>query len=619
MIPKPEHKDDQKRWEIQGRALRMLTGEWKLDAENRLASFFHVSIRQQLPAPDTSHNAFLSITSQKSILYDDPPVITADAKPEDIALLAPPEFWGVVQRAAFLTDGIGEHLVRIDLDRDAADRVVGLTWRDVPASAVVLRTRRGDDTQPVRVEELRERITLEGETVWAWEVWDVTNPADPKWRIEIVGKDGVRMDSTAKFLPEAPAYPYFDRAGVPILPYVLRHATVHAGLWDYASRAELVDGTLTASALWTLWLLGMRDGSTPVRFLFNGRMLAAEVRAPDGALGATVQAIVANPMQIHQVIDDNGSARIDQLPPAVNPTDQAAAIEMYEAGLAQYAGINAADVQRGSTGQSGYAIVVSRDGLRRAQKRMIPSARIADRLLLATGARLLNAYMTTELPESHTAYTLRYADVSRTPDEIKAQTESALVQIAAGMLHPGDAYAHLNPGTDREAAMVAMVENIEARKMLEAVAAAPAPTATPDTAGASDLLAMLADAIRTGDDPREIVEDLAEMLGVDVPEMPDDEPTAEEPMPDATPAADAPAPDGVVTEATAETAAVQAVALNGAQVQAAQGIVQAAAEGQLPRESAKAMLSLFFGLSETDAENILGSVGRTFTPAAPVE
>ena len=77
------------------------------------------------------------------------------------------------------------------------------------------------------------------------------------------------------------------------------------------------------------------------------------------------------------------------------------------------------------------------------------------------------------------------------------------------------------------------------------------------------------------------------------------------------------APIAADTKAAAETAAVQAVALNGAQVQAAQGIVREAAQGLLPRESAKAMLSLFFGLSEADAEKILGTVGKSFTPAEP--
>ena len=475
--PQPTSSVEKERWLLQGRAHRMLTGDWRVDAENRLSEFFHVSIRNVLPKPDTSHNAFLSLTSQKCVLYDDEPVVTlTDADDtEGLEIITPPEFWGVVQRAAFLAEGVGECLVRFDLARDAKGDATGITWRDVPAHTVILTPRRPDDTQPTRVEGLRERVKANGETVWAWDVWDVTDPAKPKFAIMAQGEAGVLIDATEEFVPGlGGAYPYLDTSNAPILPYVLRHATMHAGLWDYRSRAELIDGTLTAAALWTLWLLGMRDGSTPVRFLFNGRMLAAEVRTPDGALGATVQAVVANPMAIHQVIDDNGSARIDQLGPAINPVDMGTAIEMYEAGLAQYGGVSPADTQRGSSGMSGYAIVVSRDGLRKAQKRMMPASRVADRLCLATSARLANAYLPgLALPEDPTGYALRYADVSRTPDEIKATIESARVQIEAGLLHPADAYGLLNPGTDRDAAMAAMFENIRARKLLEAVAAEP--------------------------------------------------------------------------------------------------------------------------------------------------
>lgn len=56
-------------------------------------------------------------------------------------------------------------------------------------------------------------------------------------------------------------------------------------------------------------------------------------------------------------------------------------------------------------------------------------------------------------------------------------------------------------------------------------------------------------------------------------------------------------------------------ALNGAQVQSALGIVQQVAAGALPRDSGLAMLSEFFGLSRTQADAIMGSVGRGFAPA----
>ena len=81
---------------------------------------------------------------------------------------------------------------------------------------------------------------------------------------------------------------------------------------------------------------------------------------------------------------------------------------------------------------------------------------------------------------------------------------------------------------------------------------------------------------------------------------------------EAAPVADAP-PDPPVPEVEN----VQLTALNGAQVQAAQGIVQGVAEGMLPRASGVQMLSLFFNLPMQSAEQIMGEVGRGFS--APIE
>lgn len=62
----------------------------------------------------------------------------------------------------------------------------------------------------------------------------------------------------------------------------------------------------------------------------------------------------------------------------------------------------------------------------------------------------------------------------------------------------------------------------------------------------------------------------------------------------------------------AEVSAASDTALNGAQVQAALGIVQQVAAGMLPRDSALGMLQAFFNLDAGRAEQVLGSVGRGF-------
>tara|TARA_R100001163_G_C4955998_1_gene121769 strand:- start:353 stop:619 length:267 start_codon:yes stop_codon:yes gene_type:complete len=57
------------------------------------------------------------------------------------------------------------------------------------------------------------------------------------------------------------------------------------------------------------------------------------------------------------------------------------------------------------------------------------------------------------------------------------------------------------------------------------------------------------------------------------------------------------------------------VVLNGAQVTAAQGIVEAVAAQRLPRDTGLNMLIEFFGIPPAAAVRIMGTVGRGFTPA----
>lgn len=76
------------------------------------------------------------------------------------------------------------------------------------------------------------------------------------------------------------------------------------------------------------------------------------------------------------------------------------------------------------------------------------------------------------------------------------------------------------------------------------------------------------------------------------------------------------APDAIQTEQ--DVAVSPAAVLNGAQIQAATGIVTAVANGLLPRDSGIGQLMVMFNLDRAQAETIMGSVGAGFVaPAGP--
>jgi len=87
---------------------------------------------------------------------------------------------------------------------------------------------------------------------------------------------------------------------------------------------------------------------------------------------------------------------------------------------------------------------------------------------------------------------------------------------------------------------------------------------------------------------------------------------------DAPAAAAVPAdPNAPATPAATAARDVSDVALNGAQVTAAQAIVESVAYGSLPRDTGIRMLVTFFGIPQKRAEELMGTVGNGFVPTGP--
>ena len=247
-----------------------------------------------------------------------------------------------------------------------------------------------------------------------------------------------------------------------------------------------MDGTLKVGALWTLWFHGVRDCSHPQRY-------GLDVEAPSAVSTSSTTPVDKIALDQSSILlltsRKEKSGSLNTLAPAMDPKSMAEAIVQYEAGLAQEAGISPADLQVGGTsGMSGYAIVVSRDGLRRAWRAQQPAAALGDALLLATAARLVNAYGTATgtqsppLPESATSYAVTYAEVGRTPDEIMATFAQIDALAAKGLAGPLDVVQHVYPSLGRDGAIEKLIDirrqQAELDAALEAAGFGAAPVAT---------------------------------------------------------------------------------------------------------------------------------------------
>ncbi len=487
----------------------MIEGTWRDDAQDRHHQFFGDETWPYLPPPEISHNALLLFTDAKSTLYDESPGVTAKGAPaEQVAVVVTPELWPLSQENLRFVNACNECLMRVDvIDGRITYRVVHADSVGDGASSA------GRPDRPLALTEIRPRMrrldngTLEPE--YTLETWDVRNPAAPVFKIEAVRTEGgatVQKDVTAEYYTDAngqPAtdYPYRDKAGAPIFPYVLKHAKVGNTLWNAWAGMEVVEGTLNASAFWTFWTMGLRDGAHPQRYTFDADVDGMTIKAPQGGTATGyVQMIPTAILRFKsKTADRQGSA--GQFEPAMDPKSMGEAITDYEAALARFAGIDAPDVQR-SAGSSGYALVVSQDGKRKAQQKLEMPCRMADTLLLATAARMANARLGTSLPEQPEDWTIKYCRAKRSIEETKAEGEQAKLLVELGVWDDVDVMMHLNPEMDQQQAIVAVLDKRAARKLLAGDTSAdvvPAELAA-QMAGALAKLSSLLDSIEALDD-----------------------------------------------------------------------------------------------------------------------
>jgi hypothetical protein len=560
----------------------MLTGEWKSDVIRELTQFYAPEVLARLTHPDLSRNAFKTASGQLNVCYDQPPTVTvleADAQP-DLSPVVTPRLWPLRQTSHLWTLACNESLIRLDWDEGRRGEVgYGMDYRPVwPDMVVAYANDHHRPDVPVRVEELRLRWPTRDQCEWVWEIWDVSNPDAPVFRCEGIDPDsGERFDVTAKYYDPEKGYPYIDNAGRPILPYVLYHREITNRVWNARDGFEIVEATLKAAVQYTMWLHGLRDCAHPQRIGIDIELPGTRNIGPNGA---EVDRLTLDQSSILMAKSKNqpGSGRLETLDPTMDPLPTLEAIATYERGGLQSAGLNGAEnTDEGLSRVSGYAIVVSRESVRKNQRRQVPACQNGDALLLATAARMTNRYEATDLPEDPRAYAVSYHGVPKALEEVRADVERIQILRGIGLISDVDALLELHPEwtPDQAKSKLAEIRASMAPAQIEGPAVAPAmfdPSSGDSPSGGR------AGAVE--------IEDAFEV--------------------ESAKPGDAPPP------ATAEAPKAQDTALNGAQVTSLLDVIDRVARKQLPRESAVAILVRAFSVASEDAEAMLGTVGQSF-------
>jgi hypothetical protein len=443
--------EDRKRAEHQALRTRLLNGQWADDLERALEKHIRQDRRQAWGIAEMSRNPFRSLSTQiGGALYRSQPKVRGTAGTTAEQLAAAVEgagFWQLQQRASTDLVGLREGIIRVDWSERG-----GLLHRPVPCELVHVESLHEAPDVPVRIEEIQARRDPQtGEFAWAWEILDVTDLENPVHRI--LSADRLQ-DWTAYNVggdKSGANYQYRDSAGRPYIPAVMYHAERTGRLWDSYYGLEAVLGTLTIGVLLTFWVHGVKDGSFSTVVVVGGRVVGLEIESPGGTRTSVISTEPGAFIEVQPVEDSNIQPQVIQLKPGFEPEALMTAIGMFESGLAEYAGVSAADLVRtGADPRSGASLSISREGLRGAQARFEPQLRRGDLAVLECSAKVLNATTGTSHPES--GYAIEYPSLPLSASEVEAQRKDLLEKVGAGLESLVDAYMKLHPGVNRDQA-----------------------------------------------------------------------------------------------------------------------------------------------------------------------
>lgn len=383
-----------KRWHWQALVYRIMYGYWREDLRSRIVTEVGKTRAQAWGEPDIGANLLKSSAAAVSTLHDRP----ARGLHDDPGAVSTMK--GLMDGAAWQVIGqtlqrdtlaVRNMLLHVNIVGEAADRRVALL--PVGPHDVEVVWDPGDPWRMLEVKWWRLR-DVNGQEAWTCDVWDI-RPGRERYAIENErGEDVSPTHLRAQDGTPAPpggyrgeAYP-FRADGVPILPWVSYTASKAPG-WDTMANSEIVDSTLTVGTLWTYWRHLVQTASWPQRYVLNGYPVGATVIGEGAAARRQVEADPAILQRIKTDEDSDTAASIQQDTTNADPKALGEAIFAYERRAMALAGLNPADVVRTSGDpRSGYAMAITRDGQREAQRRYAPIFRGADEEMLRIVAAL---------------------------------------------------------------------------------------------------------------------------------------------------------------------------------------------------------------------------------------
>ncbi len=464
---------DQARWDHTSLRRRLIQGTWEQDLEDELYRHLPADRREAWGVADMSSNALEQVSRQLAMLYHENPIVTHEQDISDLVsrdgYITKSGFFQLMQKVQQYTIAMRECAVRIDVVphvKGSLPRHSGILYRVVTPDFIYAEAHPDAPDEMVYYQEYRLRYNSENkEYEWVVDIIDIRDENNPKFgmfKIENDGSTGNDVSDIYMGHPshEGASYPYRTKDGIPFIPVQLYRAEKTGALWNSYDSSQLTFGTLSSAVLFSFYLHLVRDACWSQKYV-AGLQLAGQsaIDQDSPARRATVTTDPSSILVFTSDPDINTQPLIGSFEPSADPQALLESIAKYEYRVATAAGISSEVLRQSGDPRSGYALSISRDGQREAQRRYAPIFRANDEELIAKTACLCNRFLGTNLPED--SYRVQYSQLNLSPAEMKATREDVIQKLNAGLISPVDAIMQLNPDLDD---MEAREELIRIRK-----------------------------------------------------------------------------------------------------------------------------------------------------------
>lgn len=457
----PASDEDRLRWEISKLRHRMLEGAYLRDLQTHMAKHLDPARLDAWGPPTMALNAFKAFIDQLAVLYDaEPAVSNPDLTPEAASYLNSLNLFCRHKQHQRYVLGLRESLLRIHWLPGNQAASPGIAVRIVTPDAVVVTALASAPTAPIRIEEAVWRVDpMTKAGGWTWDLWSIEDPANPYFRIEQDDGQGQRKDVTAKYVAD-PTYAYIDPdSGHPYLPWVLCHAEDSGRLWSPTEWHELVSGSMDIGLLASFWIHVVKDASWSQKVGIDVDLAGL---SPAGAGATSRQRVSTDPaslLMFRSLGDRSGS--LNSLQTSADPKAIIEAIVIFARMIGESMGLSAADVER-SQAESGVAIQLRRDAIRRMQARFAPQFRKGDLEMLRKVAMISNTFAPAGTPLLPTSgWSITYPGLPYSREEMAERFAALRERVEFGVASKVDVILAEHPNWTREQA-VAELTRIQA-------------------------------------------------------------------------------------------------------------------------------------------------------------